>query len=94
MLGHLQIEVREMKLSAKLKRLNVLYRISYGTSPMMHFVFFLPGICKFLLTISTMGGGGGGYLEYRWGYSVSWGDIMMHKGDIMSTVRRGKSFVI
>ena len=28
----------------------------------------------------------GGYLEYRGGCSVPWGDIMMHLGDIMSTV--------
>ena len=28
----------------------------------------------------------GGYLEYRGGCSVPWGDIMMHVGDIMSTV--------
>ena len=28
----------------------------------------------------------GGYLEYREGCSVPWGDIMMHMGDIMSTV--------
>ena len=28
----------------------------------------------------------GGYLEYRGGCSVLWGDIMMHVGDIMSTV--------
>ena len=28
----------------------------------------------------------GGYLEYRGGCSVPWGDIMMHMGDIMSTV--------
>ena len=38
----------------------------------------------------------GGYLEYRGGCSVPWGDIMMHVGDIMSTVegvqyRGGKS---
>ena len=47
----------------------------------------------------------GGYLEYCGGCSVPWGmfstvgDIMMHVGDIMSTVegvqyRGGKSFVI
>ena len=39
----------------------------------------------------------GGYLEYRGGCSVPWGDIMMHVGDIMSTVegvqyRGGKVF--
>ena len=28
----------------------------------------------------------GGYLEYRGGYSVPWENIMMHVGDIMSTV--------
>ena len=28
----------------------------------------------------------GGYLEYRGGCSVPWRDIMMHVGDIMSTV--------
>ena len=28
----------------------------------------------------------GGYLEYRGGCSVPWGDIMMHVGYIMSTV--------
>ena len=28
----------------------------------------------------------GGYLEYHGGCSVLWGDIMMHVGDIMSTV--------
>ena len=38
----------------------------------------------------------GGYLEYRGGCSVPWRDIMMHVGDIMSTVegvqyRGGKS---
>ena len=41
----------------------------------------------------------GGYLEYRGGCSVPWGDIMMHVGDIMSTVegvqyRGGKSFLL
>ena len=35
---------------------------------------------------STMGG----YLEYRGGCSVPWGDIMMHVGDIMSTVEGGQ----
>ena len=39
----------------------------------------------------------GGYLEYRGGCSVPLGDIMMHVGDIMSTVegvqyREGKIF--
>ena len=39
----------------------------------------------------------GGYLEYRGGCSVPWRDIMMHVGDIMSTVegvqyRGGKIF--
>ena len=29
----------------------------------------------------------GGYLEYRGGCSVPWGDIMSTVGDIMSTVR-------
>ena len=29
----------------------------------------------------------GGYLEYHGEYSVPWADIMMHMGDIMSTVR-------
>ena len=28
----------------------------------------------------------GGYLEYHGGCSVPWKDIMMHVGDIMSTV--------
>ena len=28
----------------------------------------------------------GGYSEYRGGYSVLWENIMMHVGDIMSTV--------
>ena len=28
----------------------------------------------------------GGYLEYRGGCSVPWGDIMINVGDIMSTV--------
>ena len=28
----------------------------------------------------------GGYLEYRGGCSVPWGDIMMHVGDIMMHV--------
>ena len=41
----------------------------------------------------------GGYLEYRGGCSVPWGDIMMHVGDIMSTVegvqyRGGKSLLL
>ena len=47
----------------------------------------------------------GGYLEYRGGCSVPWGmfstvgDIMMHAGDIMSTVegvqyRGGKSLLL
>ena len=39
--------------------------------------------------LSTVGGYHeyrGGYLEYRGGCSVPWGDIMMHVGDIMSTV--------
>ena len=40
----------------------------------------------------------GGYLEYRGGCSVPWGDIMMHVGDMMSTVegvqyRGGKSLL-
>ena len=41
----------------------------------------------------------GGYHEYRGGCSVSWADIMMHVGDIMSTVegvqyRGGKSLLL
>ena len=28
----------------------------------------------------------GGYLEYRWGCSVPWGNIMINVGDILSTV--------
>ena len=28
----------------------------------------------------------GGYLEYRGGCSVPWGDIMINVGDILSTV--------
>ena len=28
----------------------------------------------------------GGYLEYRGGCSVQWGDIMINVGDILSTV--------
>ena len=41
----------------------------------------------------------GGYLEYRGGCSVPWGDIMMHVGDIMSTVegvqyRGGKNLLL
>ena len=32
--------------------------------------------------MSTMGG----YLEYRGGCSVPWGDIMINVGDILSTV--------
>ena len=41
----------------------------------------------------------GGYLEYRGGCSVPWEDIMMHVGDIMSTVegvqyRGGKNLLL
>ena len=41
----------------------------------------------------------GGYLEYHGGCSVPWGNIMMHVGDIMSTVegvqyRGGKNLLL
>ena len=49
-----QIKVREMKLFAKLKCLNVIYRISYELSQMMPFFFFLPGICKFLARFKVL----------------------------------------
>ena len=40
-----------------------------------------------------------GYLEYHGGYSVPWGNIVIHAGDIMSTMGvfstvGDKSFVI
>ena len=47
------------------------------------------GYLEYHGVFSTVGGYHeyrGGYLEYCGGCSVPWGDIMMHVGDIMSTV--------
>ena len=34
----------------------------------------------------------GGYLEYRGGCSVPWGNIMINVGDILSTVGAGENY--